>query len=296
MTQHTTIGTKKKQSEGMVHGGMETILWRLLRNIVLGIGFLLILFPLYLVFVNSFKPLTEASQSFFALPRSINLHNIRALLNSQNYFVYVKNSALISITSMAVVALFVPLVSYAIARNYDRGYYKFLYFYILLGLFIPSQVILLPIVKQMASLKMMNQWGLILLYITFSLTRGVFLFVNYIRSLPIEIEKAAQIDGCTVVQTYFRIVVHLIRPMISTLVIMDVLWYWNDFMLPLFILNKSRELWTLPLFQYNFKTEYSFDYPMAFTAYLLSLLPVLVVYCACQKHIINGLTAGAVKS
>ena len=98
-----------------------------------------------------------------------------------------------------------------------------------------------------------------MLYITFRLTRGVFLFVNYIRSLPIEIEEAAQIDGCTVVQTYFRIVLHLIKPMISTLVIMDVLWYWNDFQLPLFLLNRSRELWTLPLFQYNFKTEYSFD-------------------------------------
>jgi raffinose/stachyose/melibiose transport system permease protein len=148
----------------------------------------------------------------------------------------------------------------------------------------------------MAALKLMNQWGLILLYITFSLTRGAFLFVNYIRALPLEIEEAAQIDGCNVLQTYFRIVIHLIKPMISTLVIMDILWYWNDFMLPLFLLNKSRDMWTLPLFQYNFKTEYSFNYPMAFTAYLLALLPILVVYCACQKHIINGLTAGAVKS
>ena len=166
----------------------------------------------------------------------------------------------------------------------------------MLGLFIPSQIVLLPIVKQMASLNMMNIWGLVLLYVTFSLTRGVFLFVNYIRVLPIEIEEAAQIDGCTVVQTYFRIVIHLIKPMISTLVIMDALWFWNDFQLPLFLLNRSRDFWTLPLFQYNFKTEYSFDYPMAFTAYLISLLPMLVVYCCCQKHIINGLTAGAVKS
>ncbi|MEG0996549.1 MAG: carbohydrate ABC transporter permease, partial [Clostridia bacterium] len=249
-----------------------------------------------LVVVNAFKTLTEAVKDFFALPEKWTLDNVTALLQSQNYFHYVGNSVLVSVVSMLVVAVFVPLVSYAIARNFQRRYYKFLYFYVLLGLFIPSQVILLPIVKQMASLNLMNQWGLILLYITFSLTRGVFLFVNYIRALPIEVEEAAQIDGCTVLQTYFRIVVHLIKPMISTLIIMDVLWYWNDFMLPLFLLNKSRSLWTLPLFQYNFKTEYSFDYPMAFTAYLLALIPVLVIYCACQKHIISGLTAGAVKS
>jgi raffinose/stachyose/melibiose transport system permease protein len=270
--------------------------WHSLRNIMLFIGLAVILFPMYLVIINSFKTLEEASKDFFALPKAFSFDNVQALLNSQNYFRYVGNSVLVAVLSMGVVAVFVPLVSYAIARNLKKRYYKFLYMYMLLGLFIPAQVILLPIVKQMASLKLMNQWGLILLYITFSLTRGAFLFVNYIRALPVEIEEAAQIDGCNVLKTYFRIVIHLIKPMISTLVIMDILWYWNDFMLPLFLLNKSRDMWTLPLFQYNFKTEYSFDYPMAFTAYLLALLPVLVVYCACQKHIINGLTAGAVKS
>ena len=286
----------KPGASGMISNPAERLVWHSLRNIMLFAGLAVILFPMYLVIINSFKTLEEASQNFFALPKAVSLANVQALLSSQNYFRYVGNSVLVAVLSMGVVAVFVPLVSYAIARNLKKRYYKFLYMYMLLGLFIPSQVILLPIVKQMAALKLMNQWGLILLYITFSLTRGAFLFVNYIRALPIEIEEAAQIDGCNVLQTYFRIVIHLIKPMISTLVIMDILWYWNDFMLPLFLLNKSRDMWTLPLFQYNFKTEYSFDYPMAFTAYLLALLPVLVVYCACQKHIINGLTAGAVKS
>lgn len=280
----------------MISNPAERLVWHSLRNIMLFVGLAVILFPMYLVIINSFKTLEEASQNFFALPGAFTLDNVQALLGSQNYFSYVGNSVMVAVLSMGVVAVFVPLVSYAIARNLKKRYYKFLYVYMLLGLFIPSQVILLPIVKQMAALKLMNQWGLILLYITFSLTRGAFLFVNYIRALPLEIEEAAQIDGCNVLQTYFRIVIHLIKPMISTLVIMDILWYWNDFMLPLFLLNKSRAMWTLPLFQYNFKTEYSFDYPMAFTAYLLALLPVLAVYCACQKHIINGLTAGAVKS
>ena len=278
----TSVNTKMKVGTSMVHNRGETFVWHSLRNIALAVGLVLILFPMRLVLINCFKSLEEASQSFFALPQSINLDNARELLQSQNYFRYVGNSLLVTCVSMAVVAVFIPLISYAIARNMHRGYYRFLYVYIMLGLFIPSQIILLPIVKQMSSLKMLNSWGLILLYITFSLTRGVFLFVNYIRALPIEIEEAAQIDGCTVVQTYFRIVLHIIKPMISTLVIMDVLWYWNNFQ--------------LPLFQYNFKTEYSFNYPMAFTAYIISLFPVLVVYCCCQKYIISGLTAGAVKS
>ena len=285
-----------KAASPTLHKRSEVFAWHTVRNIILLVGVVLVVIPMWMVLINSFKTLDEASQNFFALPSSINLDNVRELLNSQNYFHYVANSLIVTVTSVVIVAIFVPMVSYAIARNMQRRYYKFLYTYIMLGLFIPSQIVLLPIVKQMASLNMMNIWGLVLLYITFSLTRGVFLFVNYIRVLPIEIEEAAQIDGCTVVQTYFRIVIHLIKPMISTLVIMDALWFWNDFQLPLFLLNRSRDFWTLPLFQYNFKTEYSFDYPMAFTAYLISLLPMLVVYCCCQKHIINGLTAGAVKS
>ena len=279
-----------------LHGRGESLIWHGLRDLILAVGVLLILFPMYLVVINSFKTLEEASQSFFALPASVNLDNVRELLSGQNYFHHVFNSVTVTVVSMVVVAIYIPMVSYAIARNMRRRYYKALYTYIMLGLFIPSQIVMLPIVKQMAALNMLNIWGLILLYITFSLTRGVFLFVNYIRVLPIEIEEAAQIDGCTVVQTYFRIVIHLIRPMISTLVIMDALWFWNDFQLPLFLLNRSRNLWTLPLFQYNFKTAYSFDYPMAFTAYLISMVPMLVIYCLCQKHIISGLTAGAVKS
>lgn len=279
-----------------LHGRGERLVWHGLRNVILALGVLVILFPMYLVIINSFKTLEEASRSFFALPASVNLDNVRELLSGQNYFHHVFNSVLVTVVSMVVVAIYIPMVSYAIARNMRRRYYKSLYTYIMLGLFIPSQIVMLPIVKQMAALNMLNIWGLILLYITFSLTRGVFLFVNYIRVLPIEIEEAAQIDGCTVVQTYFRIVIHLIKPMISTLVIMDALWFWNDFQLPLFLLNRSRDLWTLPLFQYNFKTEYSFDYPMAFTAYLISMVPMLVIYCLCQKHIISGLTAGAVKS
>lgn len=164
-----------------------------------------------------------------------------------------------------------------------------------MGLFIPSQVIMLPVTKLMTQLGLLNQRGLILLYASFSLTKGSFLFVNYIRSIPTEIEEAARVDGCSVFQIYTRITLHLIKPMLATLVVLDLLWYWNDFMLPLMILNKNPGQWTLPLFQYNFKTEYSFDYTMSFTAYLMSMLPMLLVYALGQKHIVKGLTAGAVK-
>ena len=269
--------------------------WRILRDLLLIAGLILILCPLYLVVINSFKSLEEAGKNFFALPSSFYLENFKNLFTGNNYWGYVKNSFIISVVSICLILLLVPSVSYAIARNYNRKYYKGVYFYLLMGLFIPSQVIMLPVTKFMTNLNLLNRQGLIMLYAAFSLTQGVFLFVNYIRGLPFEVEESAYIDGCNVFQSYVKIVLPLVKPMIATILIMDLLWIWNDFMLPLLILNRSRDIWTLPLFQYNFKTEYSFDYTMAFTAYLMSMLPMLIVYCLGQKNIIKGLTAGSVK-
>ena len=269
--------------------------WFLVRNLILAAGLILILLPLWLVLINSFKTLEEAGKNFFALPSGLNFANYQELFSNSNYWVFLKNSFVITVFSLALILIFIPSVSYAIARNYEKRYYKFVYFYLLMGLFIPSQVILLPVTKMMSQLKMMNHQGLILLYAAFSLTQGVFLFVNYIRGLPYEIEESAQIDGCSVFQIYVKIVLPLAKPMLSTIAIMDTLWIWNDFLLPLLILNRSRDIWTLPLFQYNFKTEYSFNYPMAFTAYLLAMLPMLIIYCLGQKYIVKGLTAGSVK-
>ena len=273
----------------------EALGWKILRDILLACGLVLILFPLYLVLINSFKTLDEAGKNFFALPSGLNFGNFKELFTNSNYWIFLKNSFKISVVSVLLILTFVPSVSFSIARNFEKRYYKSIYYYLLMGLFIPSQVIMLPVTKMMTKLNMLNHTGLIILYSAFSLTQGVFLFVNYIRGLPYEIEESAYIDGCRVFQTYVKIVLPLVKPMIATLLIMDALWIWNDFMLPLMILNRSQNIWTLPLFQYNFKTEYSFNYTMAFTAYLLSMLPMLIIYCLGQKYIIKGLTAGSVK-
>ena len=244
----------------MKKAGKDERVWLVLRNIILLCGLILILFPLWLVLINSFKTLEEAGKNFFALPSRLNFDKYRELFANSNYWIFLRNSLKITVISIILILILVPSISYAIARNFNKKYYKTIYYYLLLGLYIPSQVVLLQVTKMMSKLNMLNHGGLILLYAAFSLTQGVFLFVNYIRGLPYEIEESAQIDGCSVFQTYVRIVLPLVKPMISTLLIMDVLWIWNDFMLPLLILNRTQEIWTLPLFQYNFKTEYSFNY------------------------------------
>lgn len=274
----------------------EGLGWRIGRDVVIALGLILILAPLYVVIVNTFKDLEEASKGFFALPQSLNFQNYEELFSKNNFWNYVKNSAYITVISIVLVIIINPAVSYAIARNFHRRYYKAVYFYIILGLFIPFQVIMLPVTKIMTNMDLLSPNGLILLYAALSLSKGVFMFVNYIQSLPYEVEEAARIDGCNAFQVYTKIVLHLIGPMLATLIVMDTLWFWNDFQLPLMILNKSPDYWTLPLFQYNFKSEYSFNYTMAFTAYFMCMFPVLIVYALGQKYIISGLTAGAVKS
>lgn len=273
----------------------EGLGWRILRNILVLSGLILILCPLYLVVINSFKTLEEAGKNFFALPTSLNFSNFKELFTNSKYWVFLSNSLKISCISVGLIMIIVPSLSYAIARNFNKKYYRSIYYYLLMGLFIPSQVIMLPVTKMMTGLNMLNHTGLIILYLAFSLTQGIFLFVNYIKGLPYEIEESAHIDGCSVFQTYVKIILPLVKPMIATLLIIDTLWIWNDFMLPLLMLNRSQDIWTLPLFQYNFKTEYSFNYTMAFTAYLMAMAPMLIIYCMGQKYIIKGLTAGSVK-
>lgn len=259
-------------------------------------GVLIIALPMYLSVVTAFKTKPEIARNFFAPPESFFLGNFIDVINSTNFFSFVKNSTLITVVSLGVILIFIPMVSFPIARKSNQKYYKFLYAYFLSAIFVPFQVVMLPIVKLMNSLNLMNQVGMILLYITLSLSQGVFLCVGYLKSIPRQLDEAAYIEGCTVWQMFIKVIYPLMLPIVVTVMIMDALWIWNDYLLPLVILNKTQEYWTLPLFQYNFKGQYSADYNLAFAAFLLSTLPILIVYSIFQKYIIGGLTEGAIKS
>ena len=274
----------------------EGIVWKTFKVLVILLGMVLILGPIFVIFINSMKTMQEAGRNFFALPSGLNFDNYKELFGRSDFWSSFRNSTIVTVTSVTLIVLIIPALSYAVARNLNKKYYKMLYYYILAGIFIPFQVLMLPMVKQMTQLMLLNQFGLILLHLTFSLPTGLFLFVNYIRSLPAEVEEAARVDGCNVFQTYVQIVFHLIKPMIATIIVMDSLGCWNNFMMALLILNKSHNMWTLPLMQYNFKAEFSFNYTMAFTAYIVCMIPIVIVYALGQKYIIKGLTAGAVKS
>jgi raffinose/stachyose/melibiose transport system permease protein len=269
---------------------------RVLSGFLIAIGMAAVLTPVYLVIVTSLKTQRESTLNFFSLPAVPYFGNFQSVLGRSQFWQFLLNSTVISVVSVSLILLLVPMAAYAMARNGKKGYYSVLYTFIVAGIFIPFQVIMLPISVVMTRLHLNNIVGVILFYLGVSFMKGVFLLTKYIRTaVPIELEEAAFIDGASVVFTYFRVVVPLIKPMISTIMIMDFLWIWNDFMLPLILLNRSPANWTLPLFQYNFQTQYTFEYNLAFVAILLSMIPVILLYAVAQKYIISGLTAGSVK-
>jgi len=277
------------------HTSVSGSLKGLLVYLVLGIGCLIILFPTFLTVITAFKTPSESAQSFFSLPGELRFDNFQEVIRRNNFFVYITNSLVITGISLLGILIISPMTSYAIARNFQKRYYRFIFYYITLGLFIPFQVIMLPISKQMSSMRLLNQGGLIILYLTYSLLQSVFLTVGYIRTLPMDMEEAAYIDGCNRYSAYIRIVFPMLKPICATVVIMNGVWIWNDFLLPLIILNRSDTFWTIQLFQFNFQSQYFSNFNLAFASFLLSSLPIIFIYIFMQKYIISGLTQGAVK-
>ncbi|MDZ5712697.1 carbohydrate ABC transporter permease [Jeotgalibacillus haloalkalitolerans] len=258
-------------------------------------GTILILFPLYITVVNAFKTPAETAESILALPVEWTFNNFTTAIEMTNFFNAFGNSFYITIVTVVFTVLTNSLVAYAIARNMHKKAYKFLFYYLVSAMFVPFPIIMLPIVNQMSSIGLMNQNGLILLYIVYGLSFNVFLYVGYIKTIPKELEEAAIVDGCTRWGVFWRIIFPMLSPINATVGILTALWAWNDFLLPLVILS-DRGDHTLPLVQYVFQSQFATNYNLAFSSYLMALLPMLVLYLFLQKWIISGVTQGAIKS
>ncbi len=267
------------------------------RYILLSIGVLMIVLPLYMTVITAFKTPQENTASFFALPESLNFTNFMTVLESGDYFVTLFNTVYITTFALIGNMMIMPSMSYAISRSMGHSkMYKFLYYFLLLGIFIPFQVKMMPLAKLMSWFELLNPTGLAILYIASATCESVFLYVGFLHSIPKDMEEAAYIDGASTFQTYAKVVFPLLKPIMATVLIRDGLWIWNDFLMPLIILNRSSSYWTLTLFQFNFKTEYSVDYSLTFASFCMSMLPIMIFYIFMQKNIIGGLTSGAVKN
>ena len=253
---------------------------------------LTILIPLYFTIVTALK--TPAEAGTFALPTSWQWHNFADASAKVNYPKAALNSAIITVAAVVLTLLTNTFVAYAVARNMDKRFFRFLYYFFIAAMFVPFPVVMLPIAKQMGSLHLDNQVGLIILYTVLGLGTNLFIATGFIRSIPVSLEEAARIDGASTWRIFWTIIFPLMSPINATIAILTALWAWNDFLLPSVFLS-STDNQTVVLQVYNAVQQFSTNWPLFMTITVLALVPVFIFFCFCQKWIVSGLVAGSVK-
>lgn len=264
------------------------------KHVLICLLLLLFITPFYLMLINSFKTTQQFVDSPFALPGSIDFKNYVDAFEKMNFLNAFWNSLLIMTCSVSLIILTASMAAYYLVRIKTK-ISRIIFAIFVASMIVPFQAVMIPLVSIYGSMGLMNsKWILIFMYTGFGQAFAVFIFHGFIKNIPIEIEEAALIDGCNKIQTFFRIVMPLLKPVIITVLILDVLWIWNDYLLPSLVLISPAER-TLPLSTYNFFTSYSVDFAPLMAGIVLTILPVLIAYLFCQKQIVRGVVQGAIK-
>lgn len=254
----------------------------------------LFLFPLYVAVLMAFKSAKETFDSFYALPARIDFANFVHAWQTSDYPKAILNSAIVTALSVALIVIASSLAGYAIARR-NKPFYNIVFLLFLSGMMVPFQVTMLPLYKLGKSLHLVNShWGIALVYGGFGVQMGVLFFAGFVRGISREIEEAARIDGCTTPGIFFRIVLPLLKPVTATVAVLNVLYIWNDFLLPLLYLQ-DKSFRTIPLQQYYFFGQYSSDLNLAFAYAVMGMIPIVAFFLFMQRFIVKGIAAGAIK-
>lgn len=258
---------------------------------------ILFLFPLYIALVTSFKTPMEIADSVLALPRELSFSNYIDGMKESQFARSLLNSVIVTFPAVFMIVVFSAMGGYAISRFSNRsriiGFMDKLY---LSSLMIPFQVIMIPVYKTFKDLGLLNSLGGMILMLTgYSIAYPTFLIVGFVKSIPRVMEEAATIDGCGPFRCFFVIVLPLLKPIVATVAALHVMWLWNDYNIAVILLQKD-EVRTLTVKQYYFFSEFSSDYGMAFAAAIICMLPILIFFILMQKNLVEGISAGAVKS
>ena len=266
--------------------------------LLLAAGLITIAFPLYITVIIAFKQPTEMTtelSSILSLPKTWSLDNFREAMAVTDFWNSLKNSILITVATVFLSIVLHSLMGYAVGRNKARSrFYRFVYMFIVSGMFVPFAILMMPLAKQTAQMGLGNWVGVVLLYVVFYMPMNVLLYSGYLTNIPTALEEAARVDGAGTWKTFWKVIFPVMKPMHATVAIITSLAVWNDVMTPLVIMAGQGEN-TLPLAQLNFQTQFGTNYNLAFASYLLALVPIVLFYIICQKQILNGAVNGAVK-
>ncbi len=281
-------------------GGTKALLADVVKFIIVLFFFCMFMVPFVMVLINSFKTKRDIIRSPFSLFASeggLSLDNYIGAFERMNFLRSFANSLMVTTLSTVLVIVLSSMVAYYIVRNKNKTS-NVIYFGMVASMIIPFQAIMIPLVYIYgAQLNLLNHRAtLIFLHTGFGMSMSMFMYAGFLRSsIPLSLEEAAKIDGCTRMGTFFKIVFPLLKPTTATLTVLNVMAFWNDYLLPSLVLGR-KELYTLPLSTYSFYGTYSSDYGMIMAALILTVLPLLILYMFLQRQIINGVIAGAVKS
>lgn len=268
---------------------------------VLMIAFCLFyLFPIYLIFTNSFKSRSEMYENMLALPSKLSFQYYQSALRKVNFIVSFRNTLILTVVSILIIVVLTSMTAWMFARSKNR--LSVVLFNLLIAtMLIPFQTIMMPLMQEMnwieglTHLQMTDSIpGLIFMYVGFGAGMGTFLYQGFVNSIPVSLEEAATIDGCNTWQVFWRIVFPNMKPITVTVVILDVIWIWNDYLLPSLTL-KAKANRTIPLSTAKFFGQYTISWNEAMAALVVTIVPVIIFYLFCQKYIVKGVAAGAVK-
>ncbi|WP_410512842.1 carbohydrate ABC transporter permease [Paenibacillus sp. BR2-3] len=261
------------------------------------VAFVIFTFPFFLIIINSFKSNGEILASPFALPEQLNFQQFTDVIEKMNFLVTFRNTFLITTISVIFILIFSAMSAYFIVRNSSK-FNKMLFAVMVASMIIPFQSIMIPLIYIYgAKLNLIEQAPiplLIVLYIGFGSAFSVFLYHGFVKSIPLELEEASLIDGCGSKQTFFRIILPMLTPTSVTIAILNVLWIWNDYLLPSLVLTRE-EYYTMPIKMKVFNGTYMNNWELLIPAILMTILPLLFAYLFGQRYIIKGVMQGAIK-
>lgn len=255
------------------------------------------LIPMFLVLMNSFKSRLFVSTQPFSFPNAqtfVGLENYINGLTTSGFFMAFLRSVWITVISVVVIVIFTSMTAWYIIRVNSK-FTKSLYYLFVFSMIVPFQMVMYTMTFVVNTIAFNNVFGIILVYLGFGAGLAVFLFTGFVKSIPVEVEEAATIDGCTPLQTFFMVVFPMLKSITITVAILNVMWIWNDYLLPYLILGESQK--TIPVaIQIAMQGAYgATDYGGFMAMLVVAIIPIIIFYISSQKYIIKGVISGAVK-
>lgn len=263
---------------------------------ILGILSVITLFPVYFLFVNSFKSQEEIVQSPIALPSNWDVSYLLQAAEKINVFESMLNTVFITVASVCLIVVLSITIAWIMVRSKSK-FLNIVFLSFTAAMLIPFQTVMYPLVSLMEGVGLKNSFGLIIMYAGFGLSMSVLLYHGFLKSVPLSLEEAAIIDGANLFQLFRYVIFPLVAPTTSTIVIINAVWIWNDYLLPFLIIgnNSSKTLILSLYYAKNISGQYGNPWELIFPAVLICVIPIFIIYAVLQRNIIEGISAGAVK-